>query len=52
MSHNPTLPISETCNHSGVLEYWHENNECDLKECAVNECVNCGVFATECKEGN
>jgi hypothetical protein len=46
--HDPELPASPTCSHESIFEYWHENKTCDLDNCGVNECDNCGVFATEC----
>jgi len=54
MAHNPVIPKSESCSHENVFEYWHETHEwfemaeCSLDECAVNECQDCGEFATEC----
>jgi hypothetical protein len=48
MSHNPVIPPTATCKHEFQVEYWHENDECDLEDCAVAECAECGKFATEC----
>lgn len=48
MSHNPVIPVSESCFHENQIEYWHDN--CDSDTCGVNECEDCGAFATECGE--
>jgi hypothetical protein len=45
---NPQIPTADNCSHTDLYEYWHENDSCDLDDCAVNECNACGVFATEC----
>ena len=47
---DPQIPPSATCAHEDVFEYWHENDNCGLDDCAVNECSDCGEFATECAE--
>jgi hypothetical protein len=48
--HNPQIPASPTCAHEDIFEYWHENDNCGVTDCAVNECEDCGMYATECEE--
>lgn len=50
MAHNPEIKENPDCEHAeeNILEYWHENDDCGLDDCAVNECMSCGMFATEC----
>jgi hypothetical protein len=51
MSHNPVIPVSESCSHENQIEYWHEDAGCSYSDyCGVNECEDCGEFATECGE--
>lgn len=49
MAHNPLIPVTPTCTHENIFEYWHENDKCGLEDCAVNECEDCGEYATECE---
>ena len=48
--HNPEIKASPTCSHEDITEYWHENDSCGLDDCAVNECRDCGMYATECEQ--
>jgi hypothetical protein len=50
MAHDPQIPPSDTCQHEYQVEYWHENKDCGLDDCAVAECSDCGLIATECME--
>ena len=46
--HDPKIAASPACTQDSISEYWHENDSCGLTDCAVNECLTCGMFATEC----
>jgi len=46
MSHHPVIPKTDNCEHEHVYEYWHD---CSI-ECAVNECQDCGAYATDCED--
>jgi hypothetical protein len=46
--HNPEIKKTRACQHDAVWEYWHENDKCSDGDCAVAECRNCGMFATDC----
>lgn len=45
---NPEIKASDDCDHENQFEYWHENDKCGLDDCEVNECDDCGMFATSC----
>jgi hypothetical protein len=40
------------CTHEDqpLLEYWHENDDCGVEDCKVDECRTCGSFTTDCWE--
>ena len=46
--HQVSIPESPTCSHTAIIEYWHESDDCELSDCAVDECYDCGSYATEC----
>jgi hypothetical protein len=48
MAHNPIIEPTPECQHEYQVEYWHENDECGLDDCAVAECSECEMFVTEC----
>jgi hypothetical protein len=52
MSHTVYLEPTNTCQHEYIAHYWHKNKDCLLTDCAVDECLECEMFVTECEMPN